>query len=111
MPGFIESGSGDRSNERVVIGGGEKERRCICRHRCGCSKGWVDRSSKIRLALGIVLHHCTHDDSASSRKARDSDAVRIKAPLGGVATDKADRLATIFFSPSPGRLHQFVTHW
>jgi len=110
VPSFIESCCRERCDEDVAVGNRKEERRGIVWHRCCCGIAWVDTSSKIRLALGVVLHHCPHDHSSTSGKACYSDTVGIKTPLSGMLSDETNGLTTIFFGPRPGLLCCFITH-
>jgi exoribonuclease II len=38
-------------------------------------------------------------------------SIRINTPCNGVLTDKADRLATVLFSPSSRFVYYFITHY
>src|SRR5690348_11042924 len=110
MPGLVESHSGNRRDEFIVIGERNEQWRRIRGHGRRCAITSVDGSGKIRPALGVVLHDRTHYHSATRREACDSDAVGTHAPFGGVLTDETYGLPAILFRPRPSLLDRFGTN-
>ena len=79
---FVKPRHGKRRDENVIIRDGKKQWRRIRWHRRRFANARINADRKIRSALCIVLYRCGDGDASSGRKARDSDALRIKAPFG-----------------------------